>query len=101
MRDRVLDDVADAPERITAGDLAHEALEQTCALPGMGDLGMKLHAVEAAPLIRHGRVRNGAGRGGRAEAGGQSVDPVTVTHPDVELRASRAVAPVLETIEQP
>ena len=49
--DRVLDDVADAPQRVAAADLAHEALQQPRALRRVRDFGMELHAVEAAPLV--------------------------------------------------
>ena len=49
--DRIVDDIAGAPERIAAADLAHEALEQARALRGVGHFGMELHAVEAAALI--------------------------------------------------
>ena len=55
--DGVLDDVADAPQRLAAADLAHETLEQLRALTRVRHLGMELHAVEAAPLISHGRER--------------------------------------------
>ena len=60
-RDGILDDVADAPQRIAAADLAHEALQQLRPLRGVRHFRVKLHAVEAAPLIAHG----GEGDGGR------------------------------------
>ena len=56
-RDGVVDDVADAPERLAAADLAHEALEQLLALQRVRDFGMELHGVEAARFIDHGRER--------------------------------------------
>ena len=49
-RDGVFDDVADAPQRLAAADLAHEALEQLLALQRVRDFGMELHGVEARAI---------------------------------------------------
>ena len=96
----ILDDVADAPERIGAADLAHEALEELSSLGGVRDLGMELYAIEAAALVAHGREGNGAGRRGRAESRWQRVDPVAVAHPHIEHRPSGRIAAVGEFIEE-
>src|SRR5205823_72400 len=96
----ILDDVADAPERIGAADLAHEALEELSSLGGVRDLGMELYAIEAAALVAHGREGNGAGRRGRAESRWQRVDPVAVAHPHIEHRPSGRIAAVGELIEE-
>jgi len=99
--DGVREDVACAPQRVRAADLAHEALEQARPLRGVGDLRVKLHAIEAAPLIAHRGERDGAGAGGGDESRRQLIDPVTVTHPDIEDAATGGVAAVLEVIKQP
>ena len=100
-RDGILDDVAGAPQRVAAADLAHEALQQPRALRGVRDLGMELHTVEAPPLVRHGGERDGAGRWpSTAKPWRQGVDPVAVAHPHVEHGAAAGVATVLQVIEQ-
>ena len=100
-RDRILDDVADAPQRIAAADLAHEALQQLRPLRGVRHLRVKLHPVEAAPLIAHGGVGDGGGAGVGAEAGRQRGHAVAVAHPHIEQRLPGGVAPVGEVLEQP
>src|SRR5215831_11841054 len=68
------------PRRISRA----EALEQPRSRRGVGDFGMELHAVVAAALVAHGGERNGAGAGGGGESRRQRIDPVAVTHPDIE-----------------
>ena len=70
------------------------------ALGRVCDFRMKLHAIEAAALVAHGGEGNGVGRGGGREAGGQLVDAVAVTHPDIEDRAAFAVAAVFDVIQE-
>jgi hypothetical protein len=98
--DGIGEDVAGAPERIRAADLAHEALEQASALGGVGDFGVKLYPVETPPFIAHGGERNGAGAGAGGESRRQRVDPIAMTHPHIEHAAPGGIAAVLELIEQ-
>ena len=89
-RDRILDDVADAPQRLAAADLAHEALQDARALRRVRDLGMELHAVEAPRARRP--CRRGASWPWTAmstEAGRQRVDAVAVAHPHIEQPRGR------------
>ena len=99
-RARIFDDVAGAPQRIGAADLAHEALYQPCSLRGVRDLRVELHAVETPPLIAHRGEGNRGGRGRDRKAARQGIDPVAMAHPHVEHRAPVGIAPVLELIEQ-
>src|SRR5262249_30304792 len=98
--DRVLDDVAGAPQRIRAADLAHEALEEPRALCGVGDLGMELHAVEVASFVAHGGERYAGGRRADPEARRQCIDPIAVTHPHIEHRTAGRAAAVREIVEK-
>ncbi len=97
---RILDDIADAPQRIAAADLAHEALQNPRALQRMRDFRMELHPVITASLIAHGGERGIAGGGGGDKAIGELRDPIAVTHPHIQYRATLAVAAVTEAIQQ-
>ena len=99
-RDGIFDDVADAPQRLAAADLAHEALEQLLALQRVRDFGMELHGVEAARFVDHGRERRvGALRHG-GEAGRQRFHAVAMAHPHVEDGAALRVLAIEQAVEQ-
>ncbi len=83
-RDGVVDDVADAPQRLASANLAHEALEQLLALQRVRDFGVELHGVEAARFVDHGRQRRVGAGGDRRESRRQRLDAIAVTHPHVE-----------------
>ena len=69
------------PVARTVRDAAHEALDQGSAMGRMDDLGMELHAVEAALVIGNGGERRAFAVRHRAETGGQGRHPVAVAHP--------------------
>ena len=62
---------------------------------------MELHAVEAAPLVRHGGVGDGAGRGGRGEAGGSASTRSPWLIQTSSTRIAAASRRSCEMIEQP
>ena len=99
-RDGIFDDVADAPQRRAAADLAHEALQQLAALQRVRDFGMELHGVEAARFVDHrGERRVGALRHG-GETRRQRLDAVAVAHPHVEHGAALRVRAIEQAVEQ-
>src|SRR3954451_7987996 len=98
--DCVFDDVADAPESVTAADLANESFQDPRSLFGMGDLGMELNTVETALFISHCRVGNGLRRGRRLKTGRKSRDPIAMTHPDIQYSTTARVTTVLDVVEQ-
>jgi hypothetical protein len=58
-RDRLLDDSCPCSSRRAAADVVHEAVQDRLALQRVRDLGMELHAVEAARLVGHAGDRRG------------------------------------------
>jgi hypothetical protein len=60
-----------------------EVGDQLGAVGGVDDLRMELDAVEAARLVRDDRIGRTDRGGDRDEAGGDRVDLVAVTHPDL------------------
>ena len=78
------------PVAAAAADLAHEAVQQPGALPGMRDFGMELHRVEAARLVGHAGDRAGLGRGHQLEARRHRDHLVAVAHPDLEHARRRS-----------
>ena len=99
-RDGVFDDVADAPQRRAAADLAHEALEQLLALQRVRDFGMELHGVEPARFVDHGGERRVGARGHRCEARRQRLHAIAVAHPHVEHGAALRVLAIEQAVEQ-
>ena len=99
-RDGVFDDVADAPQRLAAADLAHEALEQMLALQRVRDFGMELHGVEAPRFIDHGGERRVGALRHRGESRRQRLDAVAVAHPHVEHGAALRVLAIEQPVEQ-
>ena len=94
------DDVGRGPDRRTAADPVHEALEDRGALAGMSDLGMELEAVEPARGVRdagNGRVRAG---GDGAEPVRQGGHPIAVAHPDVEQPLPARSGAVLDPAQE-
>ena len=77
-----------------------EAAQDALALPGMGNLGMKLHAVKSARLVRHPGQRRVVGPRNHAKTGGQFIDPVAVAHPDIEQRRAIVGQAILDIAEQ-
>src|SRR4051812_3203390 len=98
--DCIFDDVADAPESVTAADLANESFQNPRSLFGVRDLGMELNTIETAPFISHRRVGNGLRRGRRLKTGRKSRDPIAMAHPDIQHGATRRVATVLDVVQQ-
>ncbi len=89
------------PVGAATADAVHEALQQLRALARMRDLGMELHAVEAALLIRHRRDRAGVGGSHQLEPRRQLRDLVAVAHPDLEHAVAFRRAQVLDVFQQP
>ena len=100
-RDGIGDDVARLPARLAGADLAHEALDQPRTLQRVRDLGVELHGVVTARLVRHRGERRIRRRRHWHEARRQRVDAVAVAHPHVEHGAARAVGVVAQAVEQP
>ena len=77
--------LAELGHRPVAGqpaDVAREIGDQLAAVGGVDDLGMELHAVEAARLVGDDRVGRAVGRSRRGvKPGGERVDLVAVAHP--------------------
>ena len=98
--DAVFDDVARGPEPSAAADVVDEALDDALALAGVGDLGVELHAVEAALLVGDAGQRGVRGLGDDREAGRQALDPVAVAHPDVQQAVAFGAGVVLDIAQQ-
>src|SRR5262249_34894068 len=99
--DRIRDDVSNAPQGIAAADLAYKPFQQARTLGCMSNLGVKLHAVKAAPLIAHRSVWDGFGRRIDAEPLRQPRNPIAMAHPAIENRAAGGIAAILDVIQQP
>ena len=69
-----LAEVAHSPVALCAADLKQEVLYHLLAVPGMVDLGVELHAVEASLDVgyRHGWGRRRCGRQGRIPSAGRT-----------------------------
>ena len=82
--DGIVQELPHGPGRSRPANMTDEVFEDTCAVRGMGDLGVKLQAVEAISPID--RFHRGDGRIRRPrnglEAGGHFFNPVSVRHPD-------------------
>lgn len=68
-----------------AADLVEEVMQHLAAIDGMVDLGMKLHAVEAALLVADADGRAGGGMSDKAEALRNLRHIVAVAHPRYAL----------------
>src|SRR5689334_6589410 len=77
-----------------------EARQDGTALKRMRDLGMELHAIEFAALVRHRGDRASGIVGDDFEARRQTGDLIAVTHPHVEQSMSFGVAAVLNVAEE-
>ena len=99
-RDGVVDDLAGRPARSAAAEIMHEARQDACALGGVGDLGMELHAVVAALVVGHRGQRHVARLAAGEEALRQLHDAVAMTHPHVEQAVTLGVDAVLDVLEQ-
>ena len=80
----MLDDVARRPQRLAAADVVHETLQDGGTLGGVRDLGMELHAIEAARLVGDTSKRRVLGLGNHLEAGRQFGHAIAVTHPHMQ-----------------
>jgi hypothetical protein len=79
----------------------HEALDDALALARVRDLGVELHAVEAARLVGDAGERGVVGLGDDAKAVRERLDPVAVAHPDVEQAVALGRGVVLDVAQQP
>ena len=70
------------PASRTAADPQRKTRQQRAAILGMDHLGMELHAVIAALVIRHGSKGRAGGCGDNPEPGRQLGDMVAMAHPD-------------------
>ncbi len=84
------DHVAAVPVGGEARTLVQEVLEHALAVVGVLDLGVPLHAVEAALLVRERRDLGRIRRREHVEALRGLGDLVAVAHPDVLLRGLAA-----------
>ena len=75
------DDVAAVPVGGDAGGAVQEVLEHVLAVLGVLDLGVPLHAVEAALVVGERGDRGRRGRGEHVEALRRLRDGVAVAHP--------------------
>ncbi len=98
---RFLDVVAHDPVRPRPCDVEHEPVEQSLPLDRVRHLGMELHAVVPARLVRHPGDRAARRRGEQLEPGRQSRHLVAVAHPHLEHPVPLGGAEVLDAVEQP
>src|SRR5690606_24438188 len=82
--DGVLDNVVRGPQLFAAADIAHETLQQTTTLQGMGHFRMELHAVETFFVVAHAGNRAGTGHRRGDKTGRQRADAITVAHPHIK-----------------
>ena len=68
-----------------AADLVEEVMQHLAAIDGMVDLGMELHAIEAALLVADADGRAGGGMSDKAEALRNLRHIVAVAHPRYAL----------------
>ncbi len=80
----LLDDVVRGPIARAAADIVNEALDDLLAVLGVGDLGMKLQTVISPFWISHAGQRRVRRCGDRHESIRESVDSITVAHPDAQ-----------------
>ena len=80
--DRLLAKRLHGPVAAAAGDVAHEVADEQRPVRGVDHLGVELDAVEAPPLVGHGREGGVLGQGDGVEPVRQLGDPVAVAHPD-------------------
>jgi len=80
----LVDDIARGPQCLATTDVDNKTPQDTPALAGMGDFGVKLHAVETARIVGHARNRCRVGAGHQRKALGQIDDTITVAHPDIQ-----------------
>ncbi len=92
--DLVLDHTGHRPRGLDLRDVAEERLEHSLPMLAVQDLGMELHAGEAAIEILHGGDRSARGAGGHRESLRSTGDRVTVRHPHrLSLRQTGEEAP--------
>ena len=99
-RDRLVGVVGHLPVAPAPADVVREAREHARPLSGVRDLGMELHGVEAARLVRHRRDRARRRGADQLEPGRQRGDLVAVAHPDVEEAVAFDVRAVLDALQQ-
>ncbi|ENO87654.1 cytosine deaminase [Thauera linaloolentis 47Lol = DSM 12138] len=95
-----VDVVGHVPVVAAAADIVHETPDHLLALDRVRDLGVELHAVEAACLVRHRGDRGRVVAADELEARRQLGDLVAVAHPYVEQAVALGVGPVLDALEQ-
>jgi len=96
-----IDVVRHVPIGAAPGDLVHEALQDLGPLPRVRHLGVELHRVEAARLVRHGRDRARVGGSHELEAWRELGDFVAMAHPHLQQAVAFGGAGVLDAVQQP
>ena len=86
-RDRLAAERRHRPIAAAERDAMREVAEQRRALRRVHDLGMELHAVEAALVVGDGGEGRAFGNADDAEAFGQRLDAIAVAHPHLLARA--------------
>ncbi len=100
LADALLDDLARSPERLAATDLKQKTLDDALTLTGMGHLGVELQTVEVAFFIRHAGHGCVLGFTNHLESRRQGVDPVAMTHPDIQQTITLGAGVVLDIPQQ-
>ena len=97
---RVVDDLRRRPQRFTLADVAHEALQHTQPLTGVGDFRVELYAVEAFFFIRHDGERAAFSAGDGHKVGRDSGDFITMAHPHVQQRLTVSAQRIFDALDQ-
>ncbi|CCZ99915.1 putative uncharacterized protein [Klebsiella variicola CAG:634] len=98
--DGVVDDFRRGPQGFTLADVAHEALQHTHPLTGVGHFRVELHAVEAFFFVGHNGERAVVGAGDGDEVRRDGGDFVAVAHPHVQQRFAVRGQGVFDTAHQ-
>ena len=80
--DRLADVIPHDPVRPRAADVEHKALEDSRALTGMRDLGVKLHTIKMTSFVSNAGDRAAVGGGHQLETRRHFGHLVAVAHPD-------------------
>jgi hypothetical protein len=89
-----------SPVTDTTADVVDKTIKQILAFNRVRDLGMKLHCVKAACLVRHPCNRARSGRGHDFKALRQARHLIAVAHPDLEHAVALGCGEVLDPVEQ-
>ncbi|VUJ24739.1 Uncharacterised protein [Klebsiella pneumoniae] len=96
----VVNDFRRGPQRFALADVAHEALQHTHPLTGVGHFRVELHAVEAFFFVGHNGERAVVGAGDGYEVRWDGGHFVAVAHPHVQQRFAVCGQGIFDTAHQ-